>query len=145
MSDSGIRQITIFNSSRFKVFKEPDCHLAIVVFKGMPSSNVYQEGINLLIKATKEAGIHQWLIYCRDGCEITTDDQHWTTQVLTPKLANDLSLKKVAVIESKNIQDRVNLMSLAEILNKQSKMDIQFFELEHNARNWLALGCDFDQ
>jgi hypothetical protein len=143
MSDSTNDQLIIYDSPFYKVLEEPSSHLAIVLFNGMPLSENYRKGIDLLLEHSKQDNILSWLILCRDGCKISIEDQHWTAAILKSKIASKLKLQKIAVIESIDFQDRVNLMSLAEIINSISQIDIQFFEKEINARAWLSSEDEF--
>ena len=144
MAASISKHTIIYDSESFRVLKEVSHNLVVVIFEGIPTSEAYQEGINLLLEHSKKDNICKWILDCKKGCAISNDDQYWTSKVITHKIANELNLQRIAVIEPNDSQDRVNLITLAEMINKFTPIDIQFFEKEYNARSWLSTGCDFN-
>lgn len=136
-------QIVILDSPQISLYQEPAFPLVVLEFNGYATSDVYRKGISALLHQTEKDNINHWLIHCSKGCSITTDDQYWTANEVVPKIAHDLKLHKIAIIEPEDVFTRVSMMSLFEKLGNMSKTEIQFFEKEQNARNWLKNDTDF--
>lgn len=143
MPERTYEQITILDSQQISLYQELPLPLIVLEFKGYATSDVYRKGVSALLKQTQKENINHWLIKCRKGCSITTDDQYWTANEIVPKIAHDLKLDKIAIIEPEDVFTRVSMMSLFEQLGNMTQIEIQFFEKEQNARNWLLNDSDF--
>ncbi|WP_299820423.1 hypothetical protein [uncultured Pontibacter sp.] len=144
MPDQTTEHITVINSEKLKIHKEPPLPLAVLTLSGYTKSETYKKGINLLLEQTKKDNISHWLINCAKGCSISSEDHWWTSNEIMPAVSEELDLRKIAIIESKNIFNRLSLMALFDNLDSEAQVEIQFFELERNARNWLLENSDLD-
>lgn len=144
MSELAHEQITVIDTEEISVYKVPSQNLAILVFESPSGNNGYQERFKDFIALSAREGIQLWLIKCSDKCSIDTTDQLWIETEVIPAIINNLKLQKIAVLEAVNNCDLINLMELCQILSDASDVEIQFFEIEENARQWLQQGTNFE-
>ncbi|GAB3203227.1 hypothetical protein ABID22_000967 [Pontibacter aydingkolensis] len=144
MADQTKEQIDIIDSSQLRVHVEPALSLAVLTFNGCARSDHYKTGVTAVLNLLKEEKLHRVLINCGSGCSIKDEDLDWTFEKVVPEIARGPDLKKVAIIESPNINSRISLMSLFEKLVMNTDIEIQFFEKEKNARSWISEDSNLD-
>ena len=144
MPDRPEDQIAIVESHQLSIFKEPALPLAVLEFNGYVTSDLYRKAVSALLHQSEKEEIGYWLINCSNGCSISTEDQEWTINEVVPKIAQELTLQQIAILEPQSIFTRINLINLFDKLSRISPIEIQFFEKETNARNWLTENTHLD-
>mgnify|MGYP005753941341 CR=1 FL=1 len=120
------------------IYKEQDTSLLIFEADGIVPSEAYRKSMATLLQETHAGDSNNWLIICKNDTYISPEDREWTASTVVSKIVGELNLQKIAIVEPVNIFTRISLMQMMERLSSaSSRIEVQFFEKKHNARNWL--------
>lgn len=116
--------------------------VGIMEWLGLAKTDEYREGMNQFLDMVKEHKPSLWLFNYAQGKVIDVKDQKWTTDEWledVEEVAGD-DLKKVAVISSKDVFNKVAVRMIVTKLSAALDIDVAYFEDIDEAMEWLQTG-----
>jgi hypothetical protein len=130
------------------IFFESDCcslcfyeekKLGVGVCEGFLNQEQYREAFQQGLNMIKKRKLTRFLLDNRRMKAIRQMDQIWTVEVVVPEL-NRSTLRRVAVIRSADIFNRMAIRSLYSKADPSWKFDGASFDNEYQAMRWLEDG-----
>jgi hypothetical protein len=133
--------MTYFEDEFLFIEQEPQSNIAIMKWKGLAKSDDYRNGYNTFLDMlkNKEKKSALWLFDFTNGKVIDIKDQQWTINEWIPSLSeiNDFILKRIAIIPSSDVFNKVAARIIMNKLVQISEPDISYFDNTEEAINWL--------
>ena len=114
--------------------------LGVGVCKGFLSQEQYREAFRQMLKMVREHMLIKFLLDNRQMKAIRQADQLWTVETLVPVL-NKTTLRRVAVIRSADIFNRMAVRSLYGQADHTWTFAGASFDSELEAMRWLEKGA----
>ncbi|TAF67440.1 MAG: hypothetical protein EAZ55_03755 [Cytophagales bacterium] len=114
---------------------------------GLAKTEAYRTGMEQFLKLLEEHKSTLWLLNYAQGKVIDIKDQKWTTEEWLPVALNhiDHNLKKVAIILSQDIFNKVAVRLISGQIEQNSTAEIAYFENKSDAIDWLLTAEPQDQ
>lgn len=126
-----------FEEQYFRIKAENS--IAIMQWLTLAKGTAYQEGYEKFLDLLKKEKNSHWLLDFKQGQIIEMIDQRWTINEWVPQALAVLenNLKKIAVILSENIFNRVCTRVILTNIILQSNTEVAYFDTHEDAIQWL--------
>ena len=115
--------------------------IAIMEWKGLAKTEAYRKGFETFLEMLEEGEGEQtlWLTDFTGGKVIDIKDQKWTTDDWLERALDVVgeSLKKVAVILSTDIFNKVAVRLIMNAITQNTEAEVAYFEDKDDAMEWL--------
>jgi hypothetical protein len=113
--------------------------IAIMEWKGLAKTEAYRRGFEAFLEMLEEGEHTLWLTDFTGGKVIDIKDQKWTTSEWLDRALEVVgdSLKKVAVILSTDIFNKVAVRLIMNALTQNTDAEVAYFEDKDDAMEWL--------
>lgn len=115
--------------------------IAVMQWLGLAKADDYRKGWEAFSELLEEEKNTLWLFDFQKGKVVDIKDQKWTTGEWIPSAMETLDetgLKKVAVILSKDIFNKVAVRVIMGALSQESEdTEIAYFDSKDDAMDWL--------
>lgn len=140
------QKIFHLDTPELKVYSVPALRLMVVQAGGIVPSAVYRHGLSLATQIAVKEKFLFWLVNNREGGVITPEDQIWATEVNAPQLAKESAIRKMALIEPKDMHSKLILEDMMDKTNDIFPFEMQFFDDVLSACAWFqdAAATDFE-
>lgn len=114
--------------------------IAIMEWKGLAKTDAYRRGFEAFLEMLEESEHTLWLTDFTGGKVIDIKDQKWTTDEWLERALDVVgeSLKKVAVILSTDIFNKVAVRLIMNAITQNTEAEIAYFEDKEDAMDWLV-------
>ncbi|MFD2999592.1 hypothetical protein ACFS7Z_04405 [Pontibacter toksunensis] len=120
-----------------KVYADESLQLIVIQANGTVPTATYRHGLSLATEIAIERKFPFWLVNNREGGIITPEDQIWATEVNAPRLAEESAIRKMALIEPKDLHSKLILEDLMDNVRDIYPFEMQFFEDVPSAHAWF--------
>jgi hypothetical protein len=128
-----------FKNDNITITYEEDLRLVRTKWQGFANSEEYRQVLNTYLQLVNEKEVTRWIGDNTDAKAIRPADQEWTVKEWAPKFSDQGKVKRMAVIVSKDI---FNKMAIDNILMKGGDIvgfDTHYFDNEAAALAWVML------
>ncbi|WP_377470564.1 hypothetical protein [Pontibacter silvestris] len=125
------------SSAETTVSHDPELQILHLTSRGNISSSLYRLGLTTALQVTQKENLHYWITDNLEAAYISPTDQDWFNEVIAPALANSTDLKKMALIEPKDVYNRMILEEMIEMFMHTFPFPMQFFNDVPSAIEWF--------
>lgn len=132
------QEITVhLDTPELKVYTNTSLKIIALQASGIVPSAVYRHGLSLATEVAIKEQLHFWLVDNLEGGIITPEDQIWATEVNAPQLAKESSIRKMALIEPKDLHSKLILEDMMDNVKNVYSFEMQFFGDLASAHAWF--------
>ncbi|RDV16225.1 hypothetical protein DXT99_06025 [Pontibacter diazotrophicus] len=132
------QETTVYlDTPELKVYSNTSLKFIVLQASGVVPSDIYRQGLSLATEIAIKEQLLFWLVNNREGGIITPADQIWANEVSAPLLAKGSCIRKMAIIEPKDLHSKIILEDMMDKARDVFPFEMQFFGDVPSAHAWF--------
>jgi hypothetical protein len=127
-----------FRNDTITIIYDEDQQLVRTKWHGYAGSEEYREILTMYLQLVREKTVVSWIGDNTKAKAIRPADQEWTTKVWAPQFSEAGDVKKLAIIVSKDIFNKMAVETMIMKAEGVIKFDTQYFNSEEEAFAWAV-------
>ncbi|GAB2534514.1 STAS/SEC14 domain-containing protein [Rufibacter soli] len=125
-----------FRNDTITIKYDEELQLVRTQWHGYAGSEEYREILTMYLQLVREKPVTRWIGDNTKAKAIRPVDQEWTTKEWAPKFSQEGNVKKLAVIVSKDIFNKMAVENMIMKAEGVIGFDTQYFSNEEQAYAW---------